>query len=178
MKRNNCLSVITMTLMLISLFVTGCLNADSGSKEDTVKDFLNEFFSINNQGRYDKLMEVTIASDSSSASSDGVSELPEDIQKAYENYYLPFADTASDSCIDSMQASRLPIKYDAFFAEYAVNVQVDKVTLEKVNENSYNFEILLKADQDLEQVQSPIRGKVTTLDIDRETLVDSILISN
>ncbi len=178
MKRNNFLFAITMTLMIISLLFTACLDSDASTKEDTVKDFLNEFFSINNQGRYDKLMEVTIASDSSSASSDGVSELPEDIQKAYENYYLPFADTASDSCIDSMQASRLPIKYDAFFAEYAVNVQVDKVTLEKVNENSYNFEILLKADQDLEQVQSPIRGKVTTLDIDGETLVDSISISN
>lgn len=178
MKKNEVLIVIALTLMIISISFTACQNRDASSEEDTVKNFLNEFFSINNRGRYDKLMELTAISDSSYSSPNGVSELPEHIQKAYEDYYLPFADTASDSCIDNMQAGRLPIKYDALFAEYAVNVEVDKITLESANENSYNFEVFLEADQDLEQIQSPVRGKVTIADIEGETLVDSIIISN
>ncbi len=178
MKRNKLFLLITVTLMIISLSLTACLNSDSASEEEVVKNFLHEFFSINGRGRYDRLMEITTTSASGSTTSEGVSELPVDIQQAYEDYYLPFADTASESCIASMQASRLPVKYDAFFAEYAAKVELDKITLVAVNENSYNFEVLLKADQDLEQMQSPVKGKLTISEVDGQILVDSILISD
>ena len=161
MKRNRIFLISAMTLMLFALLFTACLNNDSVSEEDVVKNFLHEFFSINSLDRYEKLMELTIASDSSPKTPGGVSELPMEIQQAYEDYYLPFENYASDSCIAEMKASRLPIKYDALFAEYAAKV-----------------EVLLKADQNLEEIQSPVRGKVTTRDVDGETLVDSISIFN
>ncbi len=176
MKRNRIFLVSAMTLMLVSFLLTACLNNDSVLKEDVVKNFLHEFFSINSRGRYDKLMDITIASDSSSTTTGGISELPVDILQAYEDYYLPFEDYASESCIAGMKASRLPVKYDALFAEYAAKVEVYKITLVSVNENSYDFEVFLKADQDLEEIQSPVKGKVGTTDVDGETLVDSISI--
>ena len=178
MKRNRIFLVSAMTLMLVSFLFTACLNNDSVLKEDVVKNFLHEFFSINSLDRYEKLMELTIASDSSPKTTGGVSELPMEIQQAYEDYYLPFENYASDSCIAEMKASRLPIKYDALFAEYAAKVEVHKIKIVPVNENSYDFEVLLKADQNLEEIQSPVRGKVTTRDVDGETLVDSISIFN
>ena len=178
MKKNKLFFIIATTLIITSFLFTACLNNESVLEEDVVKNFLHEFFSINSLGRYDKLMELTTTSNSGSTTSGGVSELPVDIQQAYEDYYLPFADTASESCIASMQASRLPVKYDAFFAEYAAKVELDKITLVAVNENSYNFEVLLKADQDLEQMQSPVKGKLTTTNVDGDTLVDLISISD
>uniref|UniRef100_UPI0040574968 hypothetical protein n=1 Tax=Agathobacter sp. TaxID=2021311 RepID=UPI0040574968 len=147
------------------------------AKEKAVETFLNEFFSFNNEERYQTLSEKidSIEYDGESGSTEGALQgLSDEHQKAYEEYYRAFEEIATQNCIDSMQTNRLPIQFESHITESGTKVKVSDMQYEAADENAYTFEVSFESEDSV--FQSPMKGKVTLPVADGQVLVDSVII--
>lgn len=163
MKVKYILLIIPLILSLIFIS-TGCsaFSANKKAEEVTVA-FLTEFFSINKNDRYRSFSEST-----------------EDIEKSkeiYDDYYLPFNTLASQKCIETMKANRLPFKYDGLAFDNNLSASISNLKIELVRENVYSYEITFNSVEANELFKAPLKGKITLSTFENEVLVDSFTIN-
>lgn len=150
-----------LLLAVLGLLLMGCAKEESKEVTDTKKNeivetFLTEVFTIDKDSRYETLLGIVIEADFPSVPEEtGLQEAPEEVQKAYDAYYKSFEPFATKKCIESMQANRIPMKYDAHISDEGTGAEITDIKYEKVSDNSYSFEVSYDADM------SNIKGKLT-----------------
>ena len=96
-------------LFLIAIVaLTGCARDNSLPMQSASK-FLTEFFTYNKDGRYDKLEAVIQGIDSNG---DNITDLPNEVLRAYDNYYSALSKLATVECVDTMKRNRYPLKFE------------------------------------------------------------------
>lgn len=138
-------------IMILAFVFVGCTQSKENTiteadKEEIVENFLNEFFSFNNNGRYEN------------------------------NDYAYLWEITTAECADKMQANRMPYKYDKLVAENELIVEVENIEYEKIDENVYSFVITFKKNQTMDYFSTPANGQVIVDVIDGEVLISSIVI--
>ena len=161
--------------IVLCLGLAGCANTESSedAKVEAAEAFLTEFFTFNKQQRYYTFFEAIDGADGREEGADAVLEKQ---RQAYEEYYRPFADMATQSCIDQMQANRLPLKYDELVAQEEISAQISAIHCEASNDNAIDFEISFDCEETNEYFQAPVTGRVTIQAAGGRVCVDSIAI--
>jgi hypothetical protein len=173
---------VFLLLVMLCFGIVGCTKTDTNEiteeqKEEAAETFLNEFFSFNQEGRYDALSEALADIDTTGASgteTEGVQSITEETQRIYEDYYRAFADVATDNCVENMLSNRMLVKYDSLAAEQGIECKIANVECKSSDENSYTFEISFQSDEANELFHAPMKGRVTIESADGKVLVDSI----
>lgn len=163
--------------MLLCFIMAGCDNGNTvtvtdEAKTQVVEKFLSEFCTFNKEERYNTFSEAI--AEIGIEQNEETSVVAEKQQQAYDEYYKSFASLATQNCIDTMQANRLPFKYDSVVFEKDITVEIGDVEYETTGENSYTFEVSFKSSEANEILKSPIKGQLTLQIADGQVLVDSI----
>lgn len=160
------INILIIVILTCAILVTSCNQSiNTAVKEEVVTNFLNEFFSFNKDNRY-----KTISDTSNDISS---------LEKSISNYYNAFDDFASQQCIETMTANRLPIKYDLMVYEKNLSLIICDVIIHEVRENVFSFEIIFDSQYDNEFKNIPRCGEVKIAIIENQVLIDAItLIDN
>lgn len=137
-------------IMILGFVFVGCTQSKENTiteadKEELVENFLNEFFSFNNNERYEN------------------------------NDYAYLWEITTTECADKMQANRMPYKYDKLVVENGLTVEVENIEYEKVDENVYSFVITFKTNQTTDYFSTPVNGQVVVDVIDGEAFISSIV---
>lgn len=166
---------IFIILIVLEIFVVGCAKNNAKGlaeiqEKELIENFLYEVFDLNKQQRCNTFIEMVGPTRDMSIlpETEGVQEISNETQQAYENYCKPFEAYATQKCIDLMQANRIPIQYDLYVVNQNVTVEIADVQYEKVSENTYSFEVSYKTDL------YSIKGKITIEKAEGKVLVTSV----
>ena len=141
------LRALTICLVYALLLLAGCAQRTAGP-EDTCAEFLNSYFTSDDQGRYTKL------------SGSGYSE--QDLAA----YYETFRPVAAESCIEEMTQNRQPLSLEQALARAGLSGRPDGLQLkpyaEQEERSVYTFSLdLIVAAGDGAETQLPLTGQIT-----------------
>lgn len=178
---------IGVVLVLILCFsMMGCSTDESvektftkEEKENFVTDFLIEFFTFNNNDRYEVLI-TTVENDNTTVVEEGVGIQPLSVvqEKALADYYEALSEYVTEECLNTMQANRLPFQLDKFVKEKGLEESIDYFIIdgESGPENTYLYEVYFEGNSEEIAFIEVLKGQVSIEIVDGEMKVSSISI--
>ena len=178
--------ISVVLVLVICFFMMGCSTDESvektftkEEKENFVTDFLIEFFTFNNNDRYEVLIE-TVENDNTTVVEEGVGIQPlSDVQeKALADYYTALSKYVTEDCLNTMQANRLPFQLDKFVKEKGLEESIDYFIIdgESGPENIWMYEVYFEGNREAEAFIEVLKGQVAIDIVDGEMKVTSISI--
>jgi len=188
--------LVLFLVLVLSMTMVGCSSGASDNvtdssqmtkeiteeeKEDVISEFLVDFFGLNCDGRYDTFMKEVEGIDylaNAEVSEEGIAELPKEFQDAYDNYFDELSKYATEDCIRTMKANRLPIQLDMFAKEKEIKDSIDYIELDysEGDENVYSYAVHFEAYEGETYFTEPLRGQVSVEIVDGEVKISSISI--
>ena len=166
---------LVVVFLLLSVLFVACSNTTI-QKEDRAEQFLRECFTINKDHRFDALEKATEeALPQLTANSNEIQSIPAEI---YETYYQNLKKMATEICLDSLEANRIPGSFDQLVVNAGLTAQIDTIKLTPAGDNAYTLEITYDSDDVNTLLSAPITGQVTVQEENGTVLVAALRISS
>ena len=164
-----------VAFFLFSVFLVACSNTTI-QKENRAEQFLRECFTLNKDDRFHLLEQSTEeALPQLTANSDVIQSIPAEI---YETYYQSLKKMTTETCLNSLEANRIPGSFDQLVVNAGLTAQIDTIQLTPAGDNAYTFEITYDSDAVNTLLNAPITGQVTVQEENGTVLVAALRISS
>ena len=128
---------------------------------------------MNKDGRYDAMLQSAAEDQPAATENNSLQSYP---LETVDTYYQQMADLATETCLDTLRANRIPASYDKIVREAGLTARIETLQLTQTKDNTYTFEISFDSKEVNSLLDAPITGQVTVCETDGAFLVDTLRI--
>lgn len=146
------------SLLLCCVILGGCAKESSNSA--LAENFLEQVYTANLNQRYADFGNADIEDKAA-------------LDAATSEYYEEFEALVTEGCLENMMANRIPLSYDKAASEKNAVVSVEKISLEELTGDGYEYTVTLKTTVDGVDEETTCTGQLQFETVGEETRISA-----